>query len=168
MQKMILEMLTAHGRLAKANLHLLKTTPQLLALNALPEEELLKLVNEILTMLAHWFDKAADKNSIGAFAVGMGKTLCKQSVPVSEIVYALMIMRKQVAELVEEESIFDNPGLIYATIDDVSKISDYYFLLSYYTTKGYLEETFVAMRSENALSEDTLKHFFKDDFFFKQ
>lgn len=168
MQKPILEMLTAHGRMTNANLQLIKATGQLVTLNTLPDEELLKMADDMLCMLARWFDKEADKNMIGAYGVTLGKMMCRKAVPISEIVFAIMVMRKQVAELVEEESILDNPALIYATIDDVSKINDYYFLLSYYLTKGYLEETFVSMRSEKTLSEEELKRFFKDDFFFKQ
>jgi hypothetical protein len=35
-------------------------------------------------------------------------------------------------------------------------------------TKGFLEETYVALNSKEALSEELLKRYFRDDFFFKQ
>ena len=52
-------------------------------------------------------------------------------------------------------------------MEAADQVGDFFFLGSYYLTKGYLEDTFMRMRREQCLDDETLNRYLPDDFFFK-
>lgn len=137
------------------------------AFAALEEAELLSVHGEIIRKLGRWFDKSADKNEIGAFFVMMGKEYCAQSIPLSELTFALNLDRKAVTEHIVEGEELEGAHRIYALMEVLDEVGDFFFLGSYYLTKGYLEDTFVRLRSEQRLDDETLNKYLPDNFFFK-
>ena len=137
------------------------------AINAIEDAELLSIHQEIMGKLGRWFDKSADKNEIGAFFVMVGKEYCAQSVPLSELTFAINLDRKAVAEHIIEGEELEGAHRIYALMEALDRVGDFFFLGSYYLTKGYLESTFMAMRCNESLDDETLNKYFPDDFFFK-
>jgi hypothetical protein len=138
------------------------------AINAIEDAELLSIHQEIMSKLGRWFDKSADKNEIGAFFVMMGKEYCAQSVPLSELTFAINLDRKAVIEHIVEGEELEGAHRIYALMEAADQVGDFFFLGSYYLTKGYLESTFMAMRCNESLDDETLNKYFPDDFFFKE
>jgi hypothetical protein len=145
----------------------LRKAENISAINALEDAELLSIHEEIIRKLGRWFDKSADKNEIGAFFVMMGKEYCAQSVPLSELTFALNLDRKAVNEHIVEAEDLEGAHRIYALMEVTDQVGDFFFLGSYYLTKGYLEATFMRMRCEQRLDDETLNSYFPDDFFFK-
>jgi hypothetical protein len=136
-------------------------------LNAVEDAELLSIHAEILRKLGRWFDKSADKNEIGAFFVMLGKEYCAQGIPLSELTFSLNLDRKAVTEHVVEGEELEGAHRIYALMEALDQVGDFFFLGAYYLTKGYLEGTFNRMQCEQSLDDDTLNRYFPDDFFFK-
>lgn len=137
------------------------------AFAALEDAELLSVHGEIIRKLGRWFDKSADKNEIGAFFVMMGKEYCAQSVPLSELMFALNIDRKAVTESIVEGEELEGAYRIYALMEVLDEVGDFFFLGAYYLTKGYLEDTFMRLSSEQRLDDETLNKYLPDNFFFK-
>jgi hypothetical protein len=46
-------------------------------------------------------------------------------------------------------------------------IAEFCLLGCYYITKGFLEETYTHMSNHDKVSEELLKKYFKDEFFFR-
>jgi hypothetical protein len=137
------------------------------AFAALDEAELISIHGEIIRKLGRWFDKSADKNEIGAFFVMMGKEYCAQSIPLSELTFALNLGRKAVTEHIVEGEELEGAHRIYALMEVLDEVGDFFFLGSYYLTKGYLEDTFVRLRAEQRLDDETLNKYLPDNFYFK-
>jgi hypothetical protein len=137
------------------------------AINAVEDAELLSVHGEIVRKLGRWFDKSADKNEIGAFFVMMGKEYCAQGIPLSELTFILNLDRKAVTEHIVEGEDLEGAHRIYALMEVADQVGDFFFLGLYYLTKGYLEDTFMRMRAEQRLDDETLNRYFPDDFFFK-
>ena len=137
-------------------------------INRLEETELLSVHQEIVRKLGRWFDKSADKNEIGAFFVMMGKEYCAQGIPLSELTFSLNLDRKAVTEHIVENEELEGAHRIFALMEALDQVGDFFFLGSYYLTKGYLENTFVRMRKDQCLDDETLNMYFPDDFFFKE
>jgi hypothetical protein len=97
----------------------------------------------------------------------IGKEYCAQSVPLSELTFALNLDRKAVNEHIVEAEDLEGAHRIYALMEVTDQVGDFFFLGSYYLTKGYLEATFMRMRCEQSLDAATLNSYFPDDFFFK-
>jgi hypothetical protein len=145
----------------------LRKSSNVAALSAVADEELLSVHGEIIRKLGRWFDKSADKNEIGAFFVMVGKEYCALSVPLSELTFALNLDRKAVTEHLVEGEDLEGAHRIYALMEVLDEVGDFFFLGAYYVTKGYLEDTFVRLRNEQRLDDETLNKYLPDNFFFK-
>ncbi len=145
----------------------LRKAENVAALNGIEDAELLSIHSEIIRKLGRWFDKSADKNEIGAFFVMVGKEYCAHSVPLSELTYSLNLDRKAVTEHIVEGEEVEGAHRIYALMEALDQVGDFFFLGAYYLTKGYLEDTFKRIKCEQCIDDETLNRYFPDDFFFK-
>jgi hypothetical protein len=145
----------------------LRKAENISAIHEVEDAELLSIHGEIIRKLGRWFDKSADKNEIGAFFVMMGKEYCAQGIPLSELTFALNLDRKAVTEHIVEGEDLEGAHRIFALMEVVDQVGDFFFLGLYYLTKGYLEDTFMRMKAEQRLDDETLNRYFPDDFFFK-
>jgi hypothetical protein len=62
----------------------------------------------------------------------------------------------------------DNPMRMYQAMGILNQVAEFFLLGCFYLTKGFLESTYTNMKAKNAITEDVLKQYFKDDFFFKK
>jgi hypothetical protein len=56
---------------------------------------------------------------------------------------------------------------MYQAMGVMTKVAEFFILGSFYVTKGFLEATYTHMSRNEDVSEELLKKYFKDDFFFK-
>jgi hypothetical protein len=148
-------------------LAMLRKAENLSALSGVEDAELLSIHEALIGKLGRWFDKSADKNEIGAFFVMVGKEYCAQAIPLSELTFSLNLDRKAVNEHIVEAEELEGAHRIYALMEVLDQVGDFFFLGAYYLTKGYLEDTFKRMKCEQSLDDETLNRYFPDDFFFK-
>jgi hypothetical protein len=135
--------------------------------NIMTDDELLAINCKLYKTLALWFEKEIDKNNIGAFFVELGKARREQGFPVSEVSFAILLAQRSVLEYITNESVLDTSMALYTVIDLTTQVADFFFLGSYYMMKGYLEDTFIALSKDESMSEDVLRKYFSDEFFFK-
>jgi hypothetical protein len=135
--------------------------------NQMNDTDLEKMNSKIYRMLALWFEKEADRNQIGAFFVELGKARQKEGFAVSEVSYALFLAQRAVLEYLTNENLIDSSMALYTIVNLTGQVADFFFLGSYYMMKGYLEDTYLAMGRNEAMSDEILKKYFKDEFFFK-
>jgi hypothetical protein len=146
---------------------MIRKAPHLKRYNELGDEELIELNADFYPVLARALERGLDKNSIGAFFVRFGKDRMRMGFPMSEVIYSLNLCQRVVVEYLMTECVMDNSMEMYQVVDIMTRLSEFFLLGSYYTTKGFLEETYVTLNLKEAVSEDLLKRYFRDDFFFK-
>jgi hypothetical protein len=88
--------------------------------------------------------------------------------PISELIYALNLIQKTVIEYIMTEFAPENPMRMYQSMGALTKISEFCLMGSFYISRGFLEETYTHMSNKDNISEELLKKYFGDDFFFKQ
>jgi hypothetical protein len=147
--------------------HKIQKAPQLKHYNSLTCEQL-DAQSDIYPVLARTLDRGLDRSHVGAYFVGLGKKHMKEGYPVSEIVYATSLAQQTVIEYIMNDFLIDNPMKMYQTMETISAIAEFFLLGCFYITKGFLEATYTGMSGNDAVSEELLKKYFKDDFFFKQ
>jgi len=145
----------------------IRKSDNLRSLGILGDAELLEFHGAVMGKLARWFEKEAGKNEVGGFFVGVGKEYFAQGIPISELTMALVLLRKTVTDYLLEAEDLDGAHRIYALMEAVDSLSDFYMFGAYYLTKGYLEATFLKMSVGENLSREVLGKYLKDDFFFK-
>jgi hypothetical protein len=146
----------------------IRKAPQLRAYNAKSDTELLALTLPLYPKLARSLERGIDKNMLGAFFVKMGKDRMRQGYPLSETVFALNICRQIVIEYLESEVVMDNTVQLYQAIGTGSDVAEFFFMGSFYLTKGSLEGIYESMYANGHMSDELLKKYFTDDFFFKR
>ena len=153
--------------LARSWLKKIRKSENMKTYNEFPDEELIKMNSGVYRMLALWFQKEADKNSIGSFFVNIGKERRKQGFAVSEVSYAIFLTQRAVLEYFMNENVVDNSMALYTIMGLSGQVADFFFLGSYYMVKGYLEDTYLALQKNEDISDEKLRKYFSDDFFFK-
>jgi hypothetical protein len=147
---------------------LIRKTPHLKHYQTMDDEILIEAHQPVYPMLARTLDRGLDRSHVGNFFVKMGKERLRAGFPVSEVIYGINLAQKVVIEYVMHEFAPENTMRMYQSIEAITKIAECFLLASFYITKGFLEETYTSMHVHDKVSEELLKKYFKDDFFFKK
>ena len=141
---------------------------QLKHYNTMDDETLIEADSAFYPLLAKTLDRGLDRALIGNFFVNLGKTRMQDGFPVSEVIYAVNLAQKIIIEYIMTEFAPESPVKMYQSMGVVSQVSEFFLLGCFYLTKGYLEAVYTDMNIHDSVSEELLKKYFKDDFFFKQ
>jgi hypothetical protein len=146
---------------------LIRRSPQLKHYNSMDDDALIDADKLIYPVLARTLDRGLDRSVVGDFFVTLGKGRMQDGYPISEIIYALNLVQKVVIEYLMTDSL-DNSMRMYQAMGALTKVAEFFLLGSFYLSKGFLEETYTSMSSSDKVSEELLKKYFRDDFFFKK
>ena len=145
----------------------IRKSPQLKHYNSQSDDTLIELDSQIYPVLSRTLDRGLDRSLVGGFFVSVGKDRMMEGYPISEIVYAANLAEQVVIEYLMNDFVLDSTVRMYQAMGIVAKVSEFFLLGCFYVTKGFLEATYTNMNQQDAVSEELLKKYFKDDFFFK-
>ena len=145
-----------------------RITQELKCFNAIDDDTLIEKNTHFYPLLAKILDRGLDRTVLGNFFVDLGKTRMQAGWPISEVIYALNLTEKVVIEYITTEYAPENPVKMYQSMGAMSQIAEFFLLGCFYLTKGYLEAVYTGMNIHDEVSEELLKKYFKDDFFFKE
>ncbi|MDR2394140.1 MAG: hypothetical protein LBD93_08310 [Treponema sp.] len=146
----------------------IRKASQLKHYNTLEDGPLLDLNGPVYSILSRTLDRGIDRSLVGNFFVILGKDRMQQEFPISELIYALNLTQETVIEYIMTDFVLDNPVRMYQAMGAITRVAEFFILGCFYTTKGFLEATYIHMNKQDAVSEGLLKKYFKDDFFFKK
>ena len=147
---------------------LIRKAPHLKHYLGMEDEALIEANQPLYPLLSRTLDRGLDRSLIGDFFVRLGKERMRAGFPVSEVIYGISLAQKVVIEFLMTEFAPENPMRMYQSMGALTNVSEFFLLGSFYLTKGFLEETYTSMSSHDQVSEEFLKKYFKDDFFFKK
>jgi len=145
----------------------IRNAEQLKHYQTLNDEMLIEESKPCFPLLSRTLDRGLDRSLVGGFFVKLGKERLHGGFPISEVIYALSISQNVVIEFLMTEFAPDNPMRMYQSMGALTRIAEFFLLGSFYITKGFLEDTYTHMSKHDKVSEELLKKYFKDDFFFK-
>ena len=145
----------------------IRKSPQLKHYNAMDDNTLIEADMPFYPLLARTLDRGLDRSLVGDFFVKLGKGRMRGGFPISEVIYALNLVQKTVIEYLMTEFAPENPMRMYQSMGAITRVAEFCLLGSFYISKGFLEETYTHMSNHDDVSEEFLKKYFKDDFFFK-
>ena len=148
--------------------NMVRKANQLKHYNTLDDETLIEADMPFYPILAKVLDRGLDRSIMGNFFVSLGKKRLHDGFPISEVIYGVNLAQKIVVEYIMTEFAPENPVRMYQSMGVLSRVSEFFILGCFYLTKGYLEAVYTNMNSNDKVSEDLLKKYFKDDFFFKK
>jgi hypothetical protein len=146
----------------------IRRAPQLKHYNEGDDGRLVEGDSHLYVILSRTLDRGLDRAVIGDFFVRLGKDRMKAGFPVSEVIFAVSLAQRSVIEYLMNDFALDNSMRMYQAMGAMNTISEFFLLGCFYLTKGFLEETYTSMKGRDAVSEELLRKYFKDDFFFKK
>jgi hypothetical protein len=146
----------------------IRKAPHLKYYNTLDDAKLIELSEPIYPIAARTLDRGLDRSVVGGFFVGLGKEGMRRNFPISETIYGLNVAEQTVIEYIMTDFVHENTIQMYTSMNVMTKVAEFFILGCFYVTKGFLEETYTSMNTREAVSEELLKKYFKDDFFFKK
>ena len=141
---------------------------QLKHYNTLDDVTLIEANGAIYPLLSKTLDRGLDRSLMGNFFVTLGKKRMQEGFPISEIIYGINLAQKIVVEYIMTEFAPESPVRMYQSMGILSQVSEFFLLGCFYLTKGYLEAVYTKMNVHDNVSEELLKKYFRDDFFFRQ
>ena len=147
---------------------LVRKAPQLKHYNALDDEALIEADMPFYPLLSRTLDRGMDRSILGNFFVNLGKTRMQMGFPVSEVIYSISLVQKILIEYIMTEYAPESPVRMYQSMGIVSQISELFLEGCFYLTKGFLEAVYMKMNAHDKVSEELLKKYFNDDFFFRK
>jgi hypothetical protein len=147
---------------------LVRKSPQLKEYSCLDDNALIEMNKVYYPLLSRVLDRGLDRSLVGGFFVNLGKSRLREGFPVSEVVYGINLSHQAVIEFLMSEFAPENPMRMYAAMGAMSRIAEFFMLGSFYMIKGFFEETYTSMKIDDHISEELLKKYFMDDFFFKK
>ena len=148
--------------------NMVRKAQQLKHYNTLDDETLIEANMLFYPLLAKILDRGLDRSLMGGFFVNLGKKRMQEGFPISEVIYGCNIAQKIIVEFIMTEFAPENPVRMYHSMGVISHVSEFFLLGCFYLTKGYLEAVYTNMSAKDSVSEELLKKYFKDDFFFKK
>ncbi|MDR3192011.1 MAG: hypothetical protein LBT87_02980 [Treponema sp.] len=145
-----------------------RKSPNLKHYGALDDETLIEMDAAFYPLLSRTLDRGIDRSLIGDFFVRLGKNRMQDGFPISEVVYAVNLSQQVVIEYLMTDFVLDSTVRMYQAMGAVTRVAEFFLLGSFYLTKGFLEATYTTMNRHDAISEELLKKYFTDDFFFKK
>ncbi|MDR0561544.1 MAG: hypothetical protein LBG73_02525 [Spirochaetaceae bacterium] len=145
----------------------IRKATQLKQYNALDDARLIELNNSLYPLVARTLDRGLDRSIVGNFFVVLGKEQMRSNFSISETLYGINLAEQTVIEYLMTDFVHDNPVQMYTAMGIITKVAEFFILGCFYVTKGFLEETYTHMNKKDAVSEELLKKYFRDDFFFK-
>ncbi|MDR2314408.1 MAG: hypothetical protein LBE02_07720 [Spirochaetaceae bacterium] len=146
---------------------LIRKSTQLKHYNEMRDEALINADISFYPLLARSLDRGIDRAALGDFFVKLGKDRMNGGFPISEVIYAVNLAEQVVIAYLMTDFILDNAMRMYEAMGIVNRVAEFFLLGCFYLTKGFLEATYVKMNKADAVSEELLKKYFRDDFFFK-
>ena len=146
---------------------LIRKGPQLKQYNDMDDAALVETNIPLYPLLARTLDRGLDRAVVGDFFVRLGKDRMKKGFPISEVIYAASLAEQVVIGYLMTDFVLDSTMRMYEAMGAVNRVAEFFILACFYLTKGFLEATYTTMNKSDDISEEFLKKYFKDDFFFK-
>ena len=148
--------------------NMVRKAHQLKHYNTMSDEALIEANAAIYPVLSKTLARGIDRSLVGNYFVALGKNRMSDGFPISEVIYAISLCEKTVIEYVMTEFAPESPVRMYQSMGIISQISEFFLLGCFYLTKGFLEAVYTKMNVHDSVSEELLKKYFRDDFFFKK
>jgi len=131
-------------QLTRALLNDLQSNPRTEAYHRLPLHEVHDRVYKVYRNLGHWLGNKADE-PIEAAYTELGKKRCAEGIPLSEVVWALVLAKYHLRDYINSSGLVDSAVEMYQEQELHRLLGHFFDKAIFYTTKGYEREN--ALRS---------------------
>jgi len=133
----LLRLVETHSdKLAIALLERTNHSPLLPNYNNVPSEELRERVHEIYQHLAEWLLGRGDMDVEKRY-LEIGSKRAQQDVPLSQLIWAIILTKKNLWDFVKQEAVLDQPVEIAGELEVEELVDQFFDRAIYYAAVGY-------------------------------
>lgn len=145
----LVQLIEAHAEeLTRGLLDDLKSNRRTPAYHGLPREELRLRVYNVYRNLGRWLGEKTD-DMIQATYCELGQKRCHEGIPVSEVVYALILTKYHLRDYIRSSGLVDSAVDLYQEQELHRSLGQFFDKAIYYTVRGY-EGGAASMRSASS------------------
>jgi len=136
----LVRMIEEHAeQLTRGVLHDLATNTRTPAYHKLPREELHRRLYDVYHNLGRWLGEKTDE-MIRTSYNELGQKRCIEGIPLSEVVYALVLTKYHLWDYIRSSGLVDSAVELYQE-QELHRLLDHFFdKATYYTVQGYEHE----------------------------
>lgn len=105
----------------------------------LSSEELHRRIYDVYHNLGRWLSDKTEEHLEATYG-GLGRTRCREGVPLSEVVYALVLIKDHLREYIRAVGLVDSAVELYLEEELHLSIGRFFDRAMYHTVKGYETE----------------------------
>ena len=127
---------THADRLAASLLEKVQTCPDLPSYRAVPADELKERVYEIYRHLGQWL-LDNNEHDIAVRYAGIGVRRAEQSVPLSQLIQAIVLTKDNLWEYLKKEALIDRPVEVFGELELLQMLEQFFDRAIYHAAVGY-------------------------------
>lgn len=136
----LVRMIEDHAdQITHALLNDLQSNPRTPTYNALSRDELHRRVYEVYRNLGRWLVHESDE-SIETAYTELGKIRFAEDVPLSEVVYALILTKSHMRDYIRTSALLDSAVELYQEKELQELIAQFFDKAIYFTVQAYMQE----------------------------
>jgi hypothetical protein len=140
---------THADRLAKGLLVKLQHCDKCAAFNKVPAQEFEQRVHEIYDHLGEWL-LGKKEEDVARRYTDIGRRREAQGVPMSQLMYAIMLTREHLWEYLKHEANVEKPVEVFGELEVLELLLQFFDRAMYYATQGYEQAHAARMEHEMA------------------
>ena len=117
----------------------LASNPRTTTFSRLGAEELHRRVYDVYHNLGRWIGERTEEQLEATYG-GLGRARCNEGVPLSEVVYVLILIKEHLREYIRQVGLVDSAVELYLEEELHLSIGHFFDKATYYTVRGYEAE----------------------------
>lgn len=136
----LVQMIEAHAEeITRGVLEDLAQNPRTPSYSSLLREELHRRVHEVYRNLGRWLDEKAE-GIIEASYASLGQERCAEGIPLSEVIYALILTKYHLRHYIRESGLVESAVGLYQEQELHRLVGNFFDKAMYYTVRGHERE----------------------------
>ena len=123
----------------------------------IPEDLLVERVSDVYSRLVGWLNKERRSAEIPKYYEDLGRRRFQEGIPVSEMILAFMLLKRNLWLFVGEKHFFDSTYQLYQALELNNKVVLFFDKIIHYAVAGYEDEVHKAGREKGGVLSRLMK-----------
>lgn len=124
-------------RLTRSWVNMLKSNPNTASYHKIEDESLIQRIHEVYQKLSLWLDWEVSSRDLARFFMMIGQERHRDELPLSEVIYAVVLARRNLYEHIKEESVLKDSLDLQRLIEFNSRVTYFFDKAAFFVIKGY-------------------------------
>ncbi len=140
-------------RLTHSWLEMLQSNANTQSYHKLDDKQLIDRVHQVYKKLSLWMDWKVSSRDLAQFFTLIGQERRQEKLPLSEVVYAIFLARRNLQDHIKEESVIENALDLQRLIEFNTRVNYFFDKVTFFVIQGYENVTEEVKKEEGMLDK---------------